>query len=108
MSVRGKIHKNDDFKTPIEAWKLVEKHLPQLGNIWCPFWLDGDITWDQESIIHTHKDFFEYQPDDWDCIVDNPPYSIKEKVLDRCILLGKPFALLLPIDTLERKYLGIW
>ena len=105
MSVRGKINRCDDFQTPREAWELVEKHISlKDSKVWCPFWMEGDITWDHTDIIHSNKDFFEYEPDKWSYIVDNPPYSIKEKVMNRCLDLGKPFALLLPIDTLERKY----
>ena len=39
-------------------------------------------------------------PPDYDCIVTNPPYSIKDKWLERCYDLGKPFALLMPITAL--------
>jgi hypothetical protein len=37
----------------------------------------------------------------YDCIITNPPYSIKDKFLERCYGLNKPFALLLPITALE-------
>ena len=70
MSVRKQIiPENDDFQTPKEAWELIEKYIDLKDKvIWCPFWMEGEITW------------------------------------DRCLELGDPFALLLPIDTLERKY----
>ena len=42
-----------------------------------------------------------WEPDKWDCIVTNPPYSLKQRFLERCYRLGKPFALLLPLTTLE-------
>jgi hypothetical protein len=35
-----------------------------------------------------------------DCIITNPPYSIKYKWMERCYELGRPFALLLPVDTI--------
>ncbi|GAI19973.1 unnamed protein product, partial [marine sediment metagenome] len=35
------------------------------------------------------------------CIITNPPYSIKQKFLERCYQLHKPFALLLPLTTFE-------
>jgi len=38
-----------------------------------------------------------------DCIVTNPPYSLKTKFLKRCFDSGKPFALLLPLTALEGK-----
>ena len=36
-------------------------------------------------------------------IVTNPPYSIKYEWLKRCFELGRPFALLLPIETIGSK-----
>lgn len=45
------------------------------------------------------KDFLtrDYE---FDYLISNPPYSIKDKIIERCIELGKPSVLLLPIDTL--------
>lgn len=37
----------------------------------------------------------------YDCIITNPPFSLKDKFLQRCYEIGKPFALLLPITALE-------
>lgn len=48
------------------------------------------------------QDFLTYEPDfHYDCIVTNPPYSLKTEFLERCYELGKPFALLMPLTTLE-------
>jgi len=46
------------------------------------------------------QDYFKYQPDTWSLQVTNPPYSIKYDWLARAYQLGKPFALLMPIDVL--------
>lgn len=47
-------------------------------------------------------DCLKYDPADddhrWDCMITNPPFSIKRKVWDRFVAIGKPFALLLPAD----------
>ena len=57
------------------------------------------------KVIYSHilegKDFFEYEPDSYDCIVSNPPYSLKNEFLRRCYEYKKPFCLLLPITNLE-------
>lgn len=55
------------------------------------------------SDLLTGQNFFEYEPDTWDCLITNPPYSIKYKWIERCYELGKPFALLLPVETLGAK-----
>jgi hypothetical protein len=55
------------------------------------------------SDIITGENFFDYEPAQWDCIVTNPPYTLKYRWLERCYALGKPFALLLPVETLGAK-----
>jgi hypothetical protein len=37
---------------------------------------------------------------DTDCTVTNPPYNIKDQFIKRAYELGKPFAFLLPIESL--------
>ena len=46
-------------------------------------------------------DFLTYKPDKFDCIITNPPFKYKQQFLERCYEIGKPFALLLPLTTLE-------
>lgn len=38
---------------------------------------------------------------DIDCIITNPPYSLKDEFIKKCYELGKPFALLMPLTALE-------
>lgn len=47
--------------------------------------------------------FFETSPDNWDIQITNPPYSMKFPWLKRSYELGKPFALLLPVETIGAK-----
>lgn len=47
------------------------------------------------------QNFFEYEPDKWDLIVSNPPFSVKDEVLERLYSFGKPFAILLPLPSLQ-------
>jgi len=52
-------------------------------------------------------DFFECTSDDvCDAIVTNPPYSIKDKFIEHCYNLGKPFALLLPVAAFQGQKRG--
>lgn len=50
----------------------------------------------------TGQDFFRYAPDPstYDVIVTNPPYSLKYDWMQRCYALGKPWALLVPLETI--------
>jgi len=43
---------------------------------------------------------------DIDIIITNPPYSKKDKFISRCYEIGKPFALLLPVSSLQGKARG--
>jgi len=46
---------------------------------------------------------------DVDChdgIITNPPYSKKDKFLQKCYATGKPFALLLPVSSLQGQKRG--
>jgi len=53
------------------------------------------------SHINKNQNFFEYQPDNWDILITNPPYSLKDEFLERAYELGKPFCMLLPLTALE-------
>lgn len=45
--------------------------------------------------------FFEYEPQNYDVIISNPPFSIKDEILKRLNELNKPYAMLLPLPTLQ-------
>lgn len=49
-----------------------------------------------------HQDFFTIDSRlfYWEVLVTNPPYSIKYDWLEHCYELGKPFALLMPVEML--------
>lgn len=44
--------------------------------------------------------FLEFHHCSWDCILTNPPYSIKYQWISHCYDLGKPWMLLMPLETL--------
>jgi hypothetical protein len=51
--------------------------------------------------ILTGADFFTFEPElPYDCIVTNPPFSVKYKWIERCCELEKKWALLMPLETL--------
>ena len=98
----------DDFETPIEVWKNIEQFIPKDKQIWCPFYYNGehklkDLGYD---IIHEEEDFFENNKGD--IIIDNPPFSIKKKILEYCIEIDKPFILIMPSSTINYQYFKIF
>ena len=94
----------DEQYTPHHAVLPIIKYLPRNAVVWCPFDTENsefvlalkEAGYEVEySHIFTGQDFFEYEPPRWDIIVSNPPFSRKQEVVERCLTLGKPFALLL-------------
>ena len=103
---------SNDFQTPPEALKPLLPYLPKGWTIWeCANGkgnLSNELVRLNYDVIATDilrgADFLIFLPDrNFDCIITNPPFSIKQKFLERCYNLGKPFALLLPLTTFETK-----
>ena len=64
--------------------------------------LDGMHKFGYNMVGSQGKDFFKCQPDDvYDGIITNPPYSLKDKFIEHCYSLGKPFALFLPVASFQ-------
>lgn len=80
--------------------------------VWCPF-DKADSAYVKVlseagyRVIPSHiddgMDYFTYEPENWTVMVSNPPFSKKDEVLERAYSLGKPFALLLPINAIQGK-----
>lgn len=102
----------DERYTPSYAVKPLLEFIPSEKIIWCPF--------DKEcsafvnvfkksgyNVIHSHidygQDFFCYEPKKWDIMASNPPFSKKDAILRRAYELNKPFALLLPANSIQGK-----
>lgn len=56
------------------------------------------------SHIDEEKNFFTYKPQEpYDTIISNPPFSLKDEIVKRLYELNKPYAILLPIPSLQRQ-----
>lgn len=102
--IQYKFKKNDEYFTPAYAVYPILKRLKAGSRVWCPF-----DTEDSEFVkvftlhgfqvvyghIQTGQDFFHISVPKCDYIVSNPPYSLKNKVLERLYEIGKPFAMLI-------------
>jgi hypothetical protein len=103
-----KVSGYDSCQTPPYALAPLLPFLPKDKIIWEPatgerileneLWLNGHSVIGSDLV--TGDNFFEYQPFRWDLITTNPAYSIKRKWLKRSYELGKPFALLVPLETI--------
>ncbi len=101
---------SDETYTPRIAVLPLLKYIDKNKIIWCPF-DDSDSEYVkvfQENgyqVIYSHiddgKNFFYYEPEHYDVIISNPPFSIKDDILKRLDELGKPYAILLPLPTLQ-------
>ena len=98
--------KYSDLYTPFYATELIAPYLS--GKIWECACGEGHITAVLErygmDVIETDialgVDFLKCETIECDYIVTNPPYELKDKFIERCYNIGKPFALLLPLTAL--------
>ena len=102
--------KYGDLWTPKEAWLPMGKFLYDncrwVSKIWEPAFGSGQLSQlmnEQGYTVHPTKDDFltyKFGAIPADCIVTNPPYSLKFQFMERALEIGLPFAFLLPITTL--------
>ena len=101
---------NNELYSPYYIVDHIVKYLPKDKIIWCPFDEEWSAFYQRlcelgykvvRSSLAEGQDFFEYEPEQWDVIVSNPPFAIKDKVLERLYSFNKPFAVLLPLNSLQ-------
>tara|TARA_B110000211_G_scaffold211194_1_gene249858 strand:+ start:568 stop:1128 length:561 start_codon:yes stop_codon:yes gene_type:complete len=94
---------NDECYTPDYGVEPILEYIPEGAIVWCPF---DDQTSEfvkqiskQNTVVASHinedRDFFEYEPEEWDVIVSNPPFTNKRKFFERALSFNKPFALIM-------------
>ena len=93
--------KNDECYTPDYAVKPILKYIPKNAIVWCPFDTHESQFYKliPNPVVASHldygQDFYNFEPERWDIIVSNPPFTGKRKIFERALSLGKPFALLM-------------
>jgi len=107
--------RSDEFMTPKYAIKPLLPYLKKSWTIWECAWGKGSLAkhLEKRGFKVIGEPFWDFLNKDlglnkggFDIIVTNPPYSLKDKFLERCYELGKPFALLMPLTALEGKARG--
>lgn len=110
----GAFNEKDEYYTPKILVDVIVPHIKAGSTVWCPF-----DTHNSEfvrafkvnhKVIYSHiwegKDFFRYEPENYDFIVSNPPFTRKLEVLQRLYDLDKPFAMVLPLPMLNYQEVG--
>lgn len=101
---------NDELYTPCEAVTPLLEYIPKGSIIWeCTDYGKSNITSILKNngykVISTHIKDFNFLTDkpnfNFDIIITNPPYSLKDEFIKKCYEYKKPFALLLPLTALE-------
>ena len=97
--------KKDEYYTPPYAIEPILKYVPPMSRVWCPFDTEESLfvkmlRREGHEVVATHldngEDFFNLDVP-CDCIISNPPYSLKAEVFERLFAIGKPFAMLVGV-----------
>lgn len=101
---------SDECYTPKYAVLPILKYIEKTDVIWCPFdKKDSEyvkiLKENGNKVIYSHidegKDFFKYEPENYDIIISNPPFSLADEILERLYHLGKAFIILMPLKYLQ-------
>ena len=87
---------NDECYTPEYGVVPLLEFLPAFKNkiIWCPFDKEESkfvqlLRQYGYTVVHSHiedgMDFYEYEPEHWDIILSNPPFTNKYQIFERCL-----------------------
>lgn len=115
-NMNGMYSENDELYTPRILVEAIVHFIPKGSTVWCPFDTANSefvlvLREKGFKVIHSHiwdgKDFLTYEPvEHYDCIVSNPPFSIKLDVFKRLFDLGKPFAILMNSNAEQYQNIG--
>lgn len=95
---------NDECYTPRYVVKELLPYLPKDKVIWCPFDTEESefvkvLSEEEFQVVNSHisygQDYYTYEPNYWDILVSNPPFTSKRKIFERALSFNKPFALLM-------------
>lgn len=96
--------KNDECFTPRYVVEAILPYLDRSKTYWLPFDTEESefvrvLRDNGFNFVRSHKeeglDYFEYEPEHWDAILSNPPFTGKRAIFERALSFGKPFALLM-------------
>ena len=107
---------DDSYNTPHECFEDIKKYIPNRDKlvVYEPFILNNKYSTSKASLLsldfkkvigETDWDFFEmYDKVDYDIIISNPPFSIKNKIFKLLKQIDKPFILIVPVSIITKEY----
>ena len=106
--------KNDECYTHRYAVEPLLEFVERFRNkiIWCPFDDENSefvkvLQENGYNVVFSHidngQDFFNYEPEKWDLMVSNPPFTGKRQVFERALSFNKPFALIMTLAWLNDR-----
>ena len=108
---RPHIHKkNDEYYTQSSAWDNITKFLDKNKLIYEGFYGGGHTYYyfvnnGYKVIGEKDLDFFSEKSYQYlrkcDCVITNPPFSLKYKIMSKLVEYNKPFILLLPLACIN-------
>lgn len=106
------LKKNDECYTPKYGVEPLKEFItPFIGKTcWCPFDKENSAfvkllsSWGVK-VLYGHidygNDFYKYEPENYDVIISNPPFTNKKEIFKRVLSFNKPFALLMTLTWLN-------
>lgn len=107
----------DEQYTPYYAVEIIIPYIQHLKDkiFWCPCDTEESefvkvLRENDFKVVHSHistgQDFFKYEPEQFDVILTNPPYTNKRSFIERAESFKKPYAFLLPISIIQDSILN--
>ena len=99
------ILQDDDYETPKYILEMLLPYIEKYKIIYDPFYCNGRVKehWSDlgKICINDKLDAFNREePDNYDIIISNIPFTLKKQCFDLCFKLGKPFILILTTDSI--------
>lgn len=96
--------RSDEWYTPKWCVSQIFEYYKPTGKILLPWDTDKSnfVKYCCNNNIEHVYNIRDFMTSDYECdwIISNPPYSNKDEIIERCIEIGKPTVLLLPIESL--------
>ena len=116
LPLKQKDKVDDGYNTPHHCFEDIIDFIPNREKlvVYEPFILNNNYSTSKASLLslsfkkvigETTYDFFEmYNKLDYDIIISNPPFSIKQKIFKIIKEINKPFILIVPVSIITKKY----